>query len=142
MTTTDVERMETKGSLVAEFHDAFGLTGQDTVELRERLIREEVEEVREAFLHLLKEMADLQYVIVGGLIEETEISAELWDTIGTVAGPFSLIPPQDVDEAFKRVHESNMSKLGEDGKPIRREDGKVLKGPGYFEPNLFDLLPA
>jgi len=43
-------------------------------------------------------------------------------------------------EAFKRVHESNMSKLGEDGKPIYREDGKVLKGPNYKEPDLGDLV--
>ena len=44
-----------------------------------------------------------------------------------------------LDEALNRVHESNMSKLGADGKPIYREDGKVLKGPGYKPPNLEDL---
>jgi predicted HAD superfamily Cof-like phosphohydrolase len=43
-------------------------------------------------------------------------------------------------EAFDRVHQSNMSKLGPDGKPIHREDGKVLKGPNYKEPDLTDLL--
>ena len=45
-----------------------------------------------------------------------------------------------LDEALNRVHESNMSKLGEDGKPIFREDGKVLKGPNYKPPNLEDLF--
>ena len=46
-----------------------------------------------------------------------------------------------LDEALNRVHESNMSKLGEDGKPIYREkDGKVLKGPNYKPPNLSDLV--
>ena len=45
-----------------------------------------------------------------------------------------------LDEALHRVHESNMSKLGEDGKPIYREDGKVLKGPNYKQPNLSDLV--
>ena len=45
-----------------------------------------------------------------------------------------------LDEALHRVHESNMSKLGEDGKPIYREDGKVLKGPNYKPPNLTDLI--
>ena len=45
-----------------------------------------------------------------------------------------------LDEALNRVHESNMSKLGEDGKPIYREDGKVLKGPGYKPPDLSDLI--
>ena len=46
----------------------------------------------------------------------------------------------DLDEAIYRVHESNMSKLDEDGKPIYREDGKVLKGPNYKPPNLEDLV--
>ena len=45
-----------------------------------------------------------------------------------------------LDEALDRVHQSNMSKLGEDGKPIYREDGKVLKGPNYEPPNLEDLF--
>ena len=44
-----------------------------------------------------------------------------------------------LDEALNRVHESNMSKLGEDGKPVYREDGKVLKGPNYKPPDLTDL---
>ena len=46
----------------------------------------------------------------------------------------------DLDEALHRVHTSNMSKLDEDGKPIYREDGKVLKGPQYAPPNLEDLV--
>ena len=46
----------------------------------------------------------------------------------------------DLDEALHRVHTSNMSKLGEDGKPIYRKDGKVLKGPNYAPPNLDDLV--
>ncbi len=45
-----------------------------------------------------------------------------------------------LDEALNRIHESNMSKLGADGKPIYREDGKVLKGPNYKPPNLSDLV--
>jgi predicted HAD superfamily Cof-like phosphohydrolase len=45
-----------------------------------------------------------------------------------------------LDEALDRVHKSNMSKLGEDGKPIYREDGKVLKGPNYKLPDLTDLF--
>ena len=46
----------------------------------------------------------------------------------------------DLDETMNRVHQSNMSKLGEDGKPIYREDGKVLKGPNYTPPNLEELV--
>ena len=45
-----------------------------------------------------------------------------------------------LDEALDRVHKSNLSKLGADGKPIYREDGKVLKGPGYKPPDLSDLF--
>ena len=45
-----------------------------------------------------------------------------------------------LDEALDRVHKSNMSKLGEDGKPVYREDGKVLKGPNYEPPILTDLI--
>ena len=46
----------------------------------------------------------------------------------------------DLEEALDRVHKSNMSKLGLDGKPIRRADGKVLKGPNYQPPILNDLV--
>ena len=46
----------------------------------------------------------------------------------------------DLDECFREVQRSNMSKLGEDGKPIYREDGKVLKGPNYSEPDLKKTL--
>lgn len=46
----------------------------------------------------------------------------------------------DLEEVLSRVHKSNMSKLGLDGKPIRRKDGKVLKGPNYEPPNLSDLV--
>lgn len=46
----------------------------------------------------------------------------------------------DVDGAFREVHESNMSKLGDDGKPIYRDDGKVLKGPNYKKPDLSPFL--
>ena len=46
----------------------------------------------------------------------------------------------DIEQALRRVHQSNMSKLGEDGKPIKREDGKVLKGPNYQPPDLSDLV--
>ena len=46
----------------------------------------------------------------------------------------------DLEEAMNRVHKSNLSKLGLDGKPIRRPDGKVMKGPKYQPPNLSDLV--
>ncbi len=46
----------------------------------------------------------------------------------------------DLDRALKLIHESNLSKLDEDGNPIYREDGKVLKGPNYKKPNLHSLI--
>ena len=68
--------------------------------------------------NILKELADLVYVCY-------QYAANLgWD----------------LDEAMYRVHKSNMSKLGEDGKPIYRDDGKVLKGPNYAPPTLEDLV--
>ena len=46
----------------------------------------------------------------------------------------------DIEQALRRVHKSNMSKLGDDGKPVKRKDGKVLKGPNYKPPDLSDLV--
>ena len=84
------------------------------------LIAEEYKEFRSAISdeNELKELADLVYVCYQ-YAENME-----WD----------------LDEAMRRVHRSNMSKLGLDGKPIRRSDGKVLKGPNYAPPTLIDLV--
>ena len=68
--------------------------------------------------HALKELADLVYVCY-----------QYAENMGWV-----------LDEAIHRVHQSNLSKLGEDGEPIYREDGKVLKGPNYAPPNLENLI--
>ena len=88
--------------------------------MRFKLIIEELHEFTDATdkENLLKELADLLYVIYG------------------YAATYGL----PIDEAFKRVHESNMSKLGDDGKPLYREDGKVLKGPNYKPADLGDLV--
>jgi hypothetical protein len=68
--------------------------------------------------HALKELADLVYVCY-----------QYAENMGWF-----------LDEALHRVHQSNLSKLGEDGEPIYREDGKVLKGPNYAPPSLEDLF--
>jgi NTP pyrophosphatase (non-canonical NTP hydrolase) len=68
--------------------------------------------------HMLKELADLAYVCF-----------QLAAFLGI-----------DLDEALDRVHQSNMSKLDEDGAPIFNEEGKVMKGPNYREPDLLDLV--
>jgi len=91
---------------------------------QKRLIDEEYQEFDWAVARQLpktdqlKELADLVYVCY------QYASNEDWD----------------LDEAMRRVHKSNLSKLGSDGKPIRRADGKILKGPDYTPPNLDDLV--
>ena len=117
-----------------EFRNKFelpiGLT-ISSLKLQQNLIDEEHLEVAHAYLdlleditnkrareHLLKELADLVYVC------------------HQMAAAFGW----DLQTAYNRVHGSNMSKLGNDGKPIRREDGKILKGPNYYEPSLIDLV--
>jgi predicted HAD superfamily Cof-like phosphohydrolase len=70
-----------------------------------------------------------------------DIADALEDLLYLILGTFIELGLQDLAEPmFVRVHESNMSKLGADGKPIYREDGKVLKGPGYFAPELGKML--
>lgn len=87
------------------------------------LIDEEWSEFHEAYHYesesaQLKELADLVYVCF------QYAASQEWD----------------LDQAMDRVHRSNLSKLGEDGNPIYRADGKVLKGPNYQPPNLEDLV--
>ena len=64
---------------------------------------------------------------------------ELADLI-YVCAQYAVNMDWDIEQALRRVHASNMSKLGNDGKPIYREDGKVLKGPNYQPPDLSDLV--
>ena len=115
-----------------EFRSKYGLKNsadRHTSAVQHRIIVEEFKEFLEAegmlFMHgrnhqehALKELADLVYVCY-----------QYAENMGWF-----------LDEALNRVHESNMSKLDEDGNPIYREDGKVLKGPNYKPPNLEDLF--
>jgi NTP pyrophosphatase (non-canonical NTP hydrolase) len=94
-------------------------------EMRLAILEEEVRELREAveagdLVEVLDALCDIQYVVDGTFLE------------------FGL--HQLKDEAFNEVHSSNMSKLGEDGQPILREDGKVLKGPNFSPPDLAKVL--
>ena len=92
-------------------------------ELRISLINEELEEFKEAIKNNdLKEVADAL----------TDI---LYVTYGA-GHSFGI----DLDKCFEEVQNSNMSKSGEDGKPIYNEQGKVMKGPNYFKPNLLKFL--
>ena len=97
----------------AEFPD------EKTIQLRFDLIREELSELQDALKKKdLKEVADAL----------TDI---LYVTYGA-GHAFGI----NLDECFQEVQNSNMSKLGVDGKPIFNEKGKVMKGPNYFKPNL------
>ena len=108
--------METFGQEVkteAEFPD------NETIALRLELIQEELNELREAI----------------GNADMVEVADALTDILYVTYGAghaFGI----NLDKCFEEVQASNMSKLGVDGKPIYREDGKVLKGPNFFEPNL------
>ena len=91
--------------------------------LRVSLINEELEEFKEAIKNNdLKEVADAL----------TDI---LYVTYGA-GHAFGI----DLDKCFDEVQKSNMSKLGQDGKPIYNNDGKVMKGPNYFKPDLSKFL--
>jgi hypothetical protein len=98
------------------------------------LVKEEREE-------MLKEIADYLYVSVGYLQNMTEFRQEYAGIIKEVLQALdNLCGIEVIMEAFRRVHQSNLSKLGNDGKPIRREDGKIMKGPNYEPPYLKDLI--
>ena len=118
---------------VGDFMEAFGQRVEmeptwpdfNTRELRLELIQEELDELSDAvadrdMIQIADALTDLLYVVYGA------------------GHAFGL----DLDECFEEVHRSNMSKLGENGRPIHREDGKVMKGPGYFEPDLEGILGA
>ncbi len=87
-----------------------------------------------------KEFLDAEnQLLLGFTINATDCLKELADLV-YVCYQYAENLGWDLDEALNRVHRSNMSKLGEDGNPVYREDGKVLKGPNYQPPNLSDLV--
>jgi predicted HAD superfamily Cof-like phosphohydrolase len=117
------------------------------------LMKEEVAEVEKAAADLFKEISDFGYVFLGlqnlyeGPRELTEAVQEAVDgyvrRFEHVTSLFEDTPPELVDEAFRRVHDANMRKLGFDGKPVRcPKTGKILKGPRYRPPDLLSLVVA
>jgi hypothetical protein len=124
-----------------------------------KLFKEETKELEEALVSgnkkdILKELCDVVYVytpmhnfmewaIDKDLFPDDEImemTNYLTSKMGVSAVAMSMFPYSVVTEAFMRVHKSNMSKVGDDGKPIKREDGKIMKGPNYKPPHLDDLV--
>ena len=119
--------------MVAEFHTAFNMPDPqdykqltpEQSELRHRLLEEENNEYLEAcgdddLVGIADALGDQLYIIYGTILKHG-----LQDRI---------------EEVFTEIHRSNMSKLDENGKPILREDGKILKGKNYFKPNITKIL--
>jgi predicted HAD superfamily Cof-like phosphohydrolase len=96
---------------------------------------------RRLIVEEFKEFLDAENQLIMGLtVNSAECLKELADLV-YVCYQYAENLDWDLDDkALDRVHESNLSKLGEDGNPIYREDGKVLKGPNYQPPNLTDLV--
>lgn len=126
--------MQKQLNAVKEFHTAFGLgvsetpkadLGAQTNLLRFNLMKEENDEYLEAvqnndLVEVADALGDMLYILCGTILEHGL--------------------QHKIEAVFDEIQRSNMSKLGEDGKPIYREDGKVMKGPNYFKPNFEALL--
>lgn len=123
MSSTQITNFEKVG----DFMEAFGqevlhiptMPDFNLSALRLDLIEEEVQELRDglgkkSMLEIADALTDILYVVYGA------------------GHAFGI----DLDDCFHEVHSSNMTKLGEDGRPLYREDGKVMKGPNYREPDL------
>lgn len=126
--------MKDKISAVKEFHTSFGLGYSETMKadlgesknmLRFNLMDEENKEYLEAaqdddMVEVADALGDMLYILCGTIIEHGM--------------------QHKIEEVFNEIQRSNMSKLGANGKPIYREDGKVLKGPNYFKPSIKEIL--
>ena len=127
MSSTDISNFEKVG----DFMEAFGqevlyiptMPDFNLAALRLDLIEEEVQELRDglgkkSMLEIADALTDILYVVYGA------------------GHSFGI----DLDDCFHEVHRSNMTKLGEDGRPMYRDDGKVMKGPNYEEPDLTQYI--
>lgn len=126
--------MKKKIEAVKAFHSAFKIGYRETPKadlgmekniLRYKLMREENEEYLEAanandLIEVADALGDMLYILCGTIIEHGM--------------------QHKIDEVFDEIQRSNMSKLGADGEPIYREDGKVLKGPNHFVPDISKIL--
>lgn len=126
--------MKRKIASVEIFHKSFGLgvshsmkadLGAAKNKLRFNLMDEENKEYFEAsqnndLAEVADALGDMLYILCGTILEHGM--------------------QHKIEEVFEEIQRSNMSKLGKDGKPIYREDGKVLKGPKYFKPNIQAIL--
>nr|WP_309757714.1 nucleoside triphosphate pyrophosphohydrolase family protein [Flavobacterium sp.] len=126
--------MQKQINSVKEFHTAFKIghseipianLGESKHTLRYNLMKEENEEYLEAvqnkdLIEIADALGDMMYILCGTIIEHGL--------------------QHKIEEVFDEIQRSNMSKLDEDGQPIYREDGKVMKGPNYFKPDFSKII--
>ena len=150
------EKLNLVNGCIEEMFAAFNPSWDPALWLK--LVNEETQECLDAIRNndrenALKEAADLVYVTAGfqkvfgdgdNYSHEfaTEVKYVLNDAFlsGDALMKHFGFTGEQTTEAFIRVHASNMTKLDMNGIPIRREDGKILKGPNYIEPDLSDLI--
>jgi predicted HAD superfamily Cof-like phosphohydrolase len=118
---------------VAKFHKAFG---QKNGKWPQPLDRNDYN-----LRHALMEEENNEYLEACEKNSLIEIADALGDQLYILCGTILKHGMQDViEDVFREIQASNMSKLGEDGQAVIREDGKILKGPGYFKPNLSKFI--
>ena len=119
---------------VGQFHDSFGI--KNNYEPTTKLNAEEIQ----LRFDLLKEENE-EYIEAAKNGDLTEVADALGDIMYILFGTILKHGLQDkIVEVFEEIQGSNMSKLGANGKPIYREDGKVLKGENYFKPDIKSIL--
>lgn len=142
--------MTTIRDQVKEFHEAFGapvatrpgVPSPDRIKLRLKLIAEEFGELLEAHgMRPGQVIGDLMHAIdwFTPTVDLEEVADATFDLAYVVEG-MNLEYGINSDIGLAEVHRSNMSKLGPDGKPIHREDGKVMKGPNFTPPDITQVL--
>ena len=100
------------------------------------------EKIKELRFKLMEE-ENLEYLKACKENDIVEIADALGDMLYILCGTIISHGLQNkIEEIFQEIQSSNMSKLGENGKPIYREDGKVLKGPNYFKPDIGKILKS
>ena len=119
---------------VKTFHEAFKIECAElpTVEMSDKL--------KELRFNLMAE-ENQEYLEAAKKNDLVEVADALGDMLYILCGTILTHGMQHkTEEVFNEIQRSNMSKLGVDGNPIYREDGKVMKGPNYFKPNISEIL--
>jgi predicted HAD superfamily Cof-like phosphohydrolase len=126
-----VEHM-TPLEMVTQFHLLYGahIEEKPTLDIPESLVLMRVALIQEEFKELLEAIAEKDLI---------EFADALADMVYVIYG-FAVTTGVNLDRVLAEVHRSNLSKLGEDGEPIYREDGKVLKGPNWRPPDIKEVL--